>query len=74
MDGKHTNKSVRVAITALGRCDCFAEHRDLVGCLSCIPSTASRAMSGTLKKACQLKVDAGFSFGYTTGHIRIAKL
>jgi hypothetical protein len=31
-------------------------------------------MSGTLKKAWQLKVDAGFSFGCTTGHIRIAKL
>ena len=30
-------------------------------------------MSGTLKKAWQLK-DAGFSFGCTTGHIRIAKL
>jgi hypothetical protein len=46
----------------LSRCNCFAEHRDLVGSLTCIPSTASRAMSGTLKKAWQLKVDPGFSF------------
>jgi hypothetical protein len=31
-------------------------------------------MSGTLKKPLQLKHDAGFSFGYAIGHIRIAKL
>ena len=43
--------SLRVAIAALGRCNSFAKHHDLAGCLICIPSTASHVMSGTLRRA-----------------------
>ena len=38
-------------LAALGRCNFFAEHHDLAGCLTCIPSTASHVMSGTLRRA-----------------------
>ena len=54
MDGKYANKSgpsLRVAIAALGRCNCFAELHDLAGCLISTPSTASHVMSGTLRRA-----------------------
>ena len=40
MDEKYTSKSApnrHLASAALGRCNCFAEHRDLMGCLICIP-------------------------------------
>src|ERR1700722_9673964 len=46
--------SLRVAIAALGRCNCFAELHDLVGCLISTPSTAAYVMSGTLKRAALL--------------------
>ena len=54
MDGKYANKSgpsLRVAIAALGRCNCFDELHDLAGCLISTPSTASHVMSGTLRRA-----------------------
>ena len=53
MDGKYANKSgpsLRVAIAALGRCNCFDELHDLAGCLISTPSTASHVMSGTLRR------------------------
>ena len=43
--------NLRVAIAALGLCNCFAELHDLAGCLICIPSTASHATNGTLRRA-----------------------
>src|SRR4029077_21246964 len=43
--------NLRVAIAAPGRCNSFAKHHDLAGCLICIPSTASHVMSGTLRRA-----------------------
>ena len=43
--------NLRAAIAALGRCNSFAKHHDLVGCQICIPSTASHVMSGTLRRA-----------------------
>jgi len=42
--------SLRVAIAALGRCNCFVELHGLAGCLISTPSTASRVMSGTLRR------------------------
>jgi hypothetical protein len=46
-----TRLKLRVASAALGRCNSFAKHHDLAGCLICIPSTASHVMSGTLRRA-----------------------
>ena len=43
--------NLRVAIAALGRCNCFAELHGLAGCLISTPSTASHVMSGTLRRA-----------------------
>ena len=43
--------SLRVAIAALGRCNCFVELHDLASCLISTPSTASHVMSGTLRRA-----------------------
>jgi hypothetical protein len=42
--------NLRVAIAALGRCNCFAELHGLADCQICIPSTASHVMSGTLRR------------------------
>ena len=35
---------------ASGRCNSFAKHHDLAGCLICIPSTASHVTNGTLRR------------------------
>ena len=43
--------SLRVAIAALGRCNCFVELHGLANCLISTPSTASHVMSGTLRRA-----------------------
>jgi hypothetical protein len=56
-DTNKSRPSRRVAITALGQWNSFAEHRDLAGCLACTPSTTSHVTSGTLK-AWQLKENA----------------
>ncbi len=42
---------LRVAIAALGRCNCFGELLGLAGFLISTPSTASHVMSGTLRRA-----------------------
>ena len=44
---------LRVALTALGQCCSLAQHHAFADCQTCTPLTASRATSGTLRKAMQ---------------------
>ena len=47
----HDCRCGRLSIAVLGRCNSFAKHHDLAGCLISTPSTASHVMSGTLRRA-----------------------
>jgi hypothetical protein len=53
--------SHHVVINVRGRCNCFAEHRALVGCLICIPFTVSNVTSGMLRKVVRRPISSSIS-------------
>ena len=53
--------SHHVVINVRGRCNCFAEHRALVGCLICIPFTVSNVTSGMLRKVVRRPISGSIS-------------